>query len=95
MEQYQKIIGQDNEAMKKVLEPMALRRVKTSLCLEAVANEEKVEVTDEEIDSQYEDMAKLYGIDIEEVKKYVSRQSVKDDLKLSKAIDILKNSNKE
>ncbi|MBR0461427.1 MAG: trigger factor [Erysipelotrichaceae bacterium] len=91
MEQYQKIIGQNNDEMKKVLEPMALRRVKTSLCLEALAAKEKIEAGYDDIAKHYEEMADMYKMDIEEIKKYVSEDSVREDLKLSKAIDFLKN----
>ena len=91
MEQYQQIIGQNNEEMKKVLEPMATRRVKTSLCLDALAKAEKIEVSAEEIEKQYEDLAKMYQMDIEEIKKYVPESNIKDDLSNTKVIDLLKN----
>ncbi|MBQ3419280.1 MAG: trigger factor [Erysipelotrichaceae bacterium] len=91
MEQYQKIIGQNNEEMKKVLEPMASRRVKTSLCLEAVGKAENVEISDEDIEKHYDELADMYKMDKEEVKKYVTVKNVKDDLKITKTIEILKN----
>ena len=94
MEQYQKIIGQNNDEMKKVLEPMATRRVKTSLCLEAVAKAENVEVSAEDIEKHYDELADMYKMDKEEIKKYVPEANVKEDLKLTKTIDLLKN-NKE
>ncbi len=91
MEQYQKILGQNTDEMKKVLEPMALRRVKTSLCLEALAAEEKLEAGYDDIAKHYEEMADMYKMDIEEIKKYVSEDNVREDLRLTKAIDFLKN----
>lgn len=94
MEQYQKIIGQNSEEMKKVLEPMATRRVKTSLVLEAIAKAENVEVSAEDIEKHYDELANMYQMDKEEIKKYVPESNVKVDLKLSKVIDLLKN-NKE
>ena len=94
MEQYQKIIGQNNEEMKKVLEPMATRRVKTSLCLEAVAKAENVEVSAEDIEKHYDELSSMYQMDKEEIKKYVPESNVKEDLKLTKTIDLLK-TNKE
>ena len=94
MEQYQKIIGQNNDEMKKVLEPMATRRVKTSLVLEAVAKAENVEVSAEDIEKHYDELADMYQMDKEEIKKYVPESNVKEDLKLTKTIELLKN-NKE
>ena len=90
MEQYQQIIGQNNEEMKKVLEPMATRRVKTSLCLEALAAAENIEISAEDIEKQYDDLAKTYVMDIADVKKYISESTIRNDLETSKAIDLLK-----
>lgn len=91
MEQYQKMLGQNADEMKKILEPMATRRVKTSLCLEAVSQEEKVEVSQEEIEKHYDELSDLYKMDKEEIKKYISESNVKQDLRLTKTMDILKN----
>jgi len=91
MEQYQKIIGQNADEMKKALEPTALERVKTSLCLEKLAKEEKIEASEEDVNKQFEDMAKTYSMEIDEVKKYISVESIKNGLKIQKAIDFLKN----
>ncbi len=90
MEQYQKIIGQNSEEMKKILEPMATRRVKTSLCLKAVSDAEKVEVSDEEVDEHYGKLADSYKMEKEEIKKYIPEKDIKEELKLTKTIELLK-----
>lgn len=90
MEQYQKIIGQNSEEMKKILEPMATRRVKTSLCLKAVSDAEKVEVSDEEVDEHYGKLADTYKMEKEEIKKYIPEKDIKEELKLTKTIELLK-----
>ena len=90
-EQYMKMINQNKDEIKKDLEPSATERVKVTLCLEELAKKEKIEVSEEDIDKQYDDMAKAYGLDKEEVKKYVSVKSIKDEIKLQNALDLLKN----
>ena len=89
-DQYMKIINQSKEEIKKDLEPSATERIKISLCLEELAKREGIEASEEDIDKQYDDMAKAYGMDKEEVKKYVSIKSIKNEIKLQKALDLLK-----
>ena len=90
-DQYMKIINQSKEEIKKNLEPSATERIKVTLCLEELAKRENIEASEEDVDKHYDDMAKAYGMDKEEVKKYVSIKSVKNEIKLQKALDLLKN----
>lgn len=89
-DQYLKIIGQTREDIKKQLEESATARIKTTLCLEEVAKLENLEASDEDIEKYYDDMAKGYGMDVAEVKKYVPKENIIDDVKLQKAVDFLK-----
>lgn len=89
-DQYLKIIGQTREDIKKQSEESATARIKTTLCLEEVAKLENLEASDEDIEKYYDDMAKGYGMDVAEVKKYVPKENIIDDVKLQKAVDFLK-----
>lgn len=89
-DQYLKIIGQTREDIKKQLEESATARIKTTLCLEEIAKLENLESSDEDIEKYYDDMAKGYGMDVAEVKKYVPKENIIDDVKLQKAVDFLK-----
>ena len=90
-EQYMKIINQSKEDIKKNLEPAASERLKVTLCLEELAKEEKIEASEDDIEKNYKDMAEAYGMKIDEVKKYVPIKSVKAEIKLQKALELLKN----
>lgn len=90
-DQYMKIIGQSKDEIKKELEPQATERIKVSLALEEIAKQEKVEVNQEDIDKHYDELAKAYGMEASEVKKYIPEDQIKSDLKLQKALDLLKN----
>ncbi len=90
-DQYMKILGTNLENIKKEVEPEATTRVKSILCLEQLAKEEKLEASEEGINEYYADMAKAYGMEVDEVKKYVPLDTVKDNVVLKSALDLLKN----
>ena len=49
MEQYMQFTGQTVEAMLDQMKPQALKRIQTRLVLEAIAQAEAIEVTEEEV----------------------------------------------
>jgi trigger factor len=91
MEMYTQFSGQDENELKEQLREDAEKRVKTNLTLEAIANTEEIEVTDEDIDAEIENMASMYGTDVEQIKQILgaNTEALKGDLKARKAIDYL------
>ena len=59
---YFKYTGLDLDSLRKQLRPQAERQVKTRLALEKIAELENITVSDEEIEKEYEDMAKAYSM---------------------------------
>ena len=55
-----------------------------------IAKKEKVEVNDEDVDAEFKKLSDMYGIETEEVKKYVPESTLKDDIRLQKTLDLLK-----
>ncbi len=90
-DQYLKMLNMSKEDVKKEFVPTAKERVKTTLCLEELAKAEKVDPSEDDINKYYEDMSKAYGMEVDEVKKYVPVDTVTNDVKLQKALDSLKN----
>ena len=90
-DQYLKMLNMSKEDVKKEFVPTAKERVKTTLCLEELAKTEKVDPSEDDINKYYEDMSKAYGMEVDEVKKYVPVDTVTNDVKLQKALDSLKN----
>lgn len=90
LEQFTKITGQSIDQIKEGFKEDAIKRIKTTLCLSEISKVEKLEASKEDIDKQYDDMAKQYNIPVEEVKKYVSEDQIVSELKLQKALDFLK-----
>jgi len=81
------------EELREELRPLARRRVTESLVLAKVAEEEKIEVSEEEIDGEIEAMAQGAGERGEELKKQLnsppSRQSVKELILTTKTVKTL------
>ena len=90
LDQFLKMTGQKLEDMKKNFEPEAIKRIKTTLALNKIASIEKITPTDDEVNEYFEKMSKDYNMPVDDIKKYVSADQVKSDLKLQKALELLK-----
>ena len=89
IEQYAQYTGVTLDAMKAQIRPDAEKRVKTSLILEKIAKVEGIEVTDKEVDAELEKMAQQSKMSIEDVKKYVNVEDIKESKKVEKTIDFV------
>lgn len=74
---YMQYTGQTLDTIKAQYKPEAEKRVKTTLVLEKVAEVEKLEVTDEQVESEYERISKDNGMKVEDIKKYIPESDVK------------------
>ena len=91
LEQFYKFTNSDEEALKSQMRPEAARRVKHRLMLEEIAKQEKIEISDEEANKEAERLAENYQIKREEfLQMFGGLELVKYDLKMRKAIDVLK-----
>ncbi|GMB07436.1 trigger factor [Thermolongibacillus altinsuensis] len=90
LELYYQFSGQDEAALREQMKEEAEKRVRATLTLEAIAKAENIEVTEEEINKELEEMAKMYNLEVEKLKSMLgSLEGLKEDLKLRKAIDFL------
>ena len=72
----------------------SLRQVKLELAIDAIAKAENVEVSDEEVEGEYNKMAEQYGMKAEDLKKYITAESIKSQLTNSKVVKIVVDSAK-
>lgn len=87
---YYQFSGQDEETLKGQMKEEAEGQVRTSLVLEAIAEAEKLEATDEDVDAELAKMAEVYSMDVDAIKKALgSLDAVKGDLQIKKAVDFL------
>mgnify|MGYP003311411920 CR=1 FL=1 len=88
LDNYLQMIGKTRQEFRDEYKPQAEKQVKTRLVLEAIANDAKIEVTEEEISSKISEMAKMYGQKEDDVKNNEHLINyVKENLKTEKTID--------
>lgn len=92
MQQYMQYTGMDISKMVEQMKPQAEKRIKTRLVLEKIAETENVEVTEEDINNELEKMASMYKMEVDKLKEYMGdaeKESMKKDLAVQKAVDLL------
>ena len=87
---YMKYTGMDQNAVLEMNKPEALRRIKMRLALEKIAELEKIEPTEEEIEEEYKKMAEMYNMEADKVKEIIPVDSVKEDLSVQLAMKHIK-----
>ena len=98
MEQYLQFSGMTVDGLKEQVRPEAVDRISNTLVLEQIAKDENIEVTDADIDEELEKMAKAYGLEVDKLKEYMGdaeKESMKKDLSLNKAVDLIMENAKE
>ena len=91
---YLSYTGMEMAAFREGYKENAEAQVKLSLAIEAIVKAENIEATDDEVNAEYENLAKTYNMDVEAVKKAIPADSLAGDIKSKKAIDLVKNSAK-
>ena len=90
--QYLQFTGQDMEAFKANFKEDAEHQIKSRLVLEKIAEEENITVSDEEIDEELKQIADMYRMPFEELKKSFAayeRESLAGDIKVQKAAKVI------
>jgi len=92
IEQYMQFTGLTPELMAEQMKPQALKRIQSRLVLEAVADAEGFEISDEEVDEQIKKMAESYQMEFDKLKEYIGEnetKQMKSDLAVQKAVDFI------
>ena len=79
MDQYAKMSGMDMQQLRGMFRPQAERQVKVRLALQKIVETENIDVTEDEVAAKYKELAEQYGM---------------QDMKLDKAIALIKDSAK-
>ena len=98
MEQYMQFTGLTVETLMEQVKPQALRRIQSRLVLEAIADAEKIEVTDAEYDEEIGKMAEMYQMEADKVKELLGDKhsaEVKKDIAVRKAVEFVVSNAKE
>ena len=86
---YLKYTGMDLDGMRQQFRPQAEHAVKSRLALEAVAKKENIEVSDEDLEKEYENIAKQYNVEIERAKE-IPADTLSGDIRVRKALEAVK-----
>ena len=92
LEQYMQFTGLTPQKMQEELKPQALKRIQSSLVLEAVVEAEKIEATQEDIEKEIENMAKMYQMEADKLKELVGEEEKKQialDMAVQKAVEFV------
>lgn len=90
IETYMQYMGVDQNALREMYKEEAKRRVKLRLALETIAKKENIEITEDDLNAEYDKMAENYKMEVEKVKAAVPAESLSDDLKVQKALELVK-----
>ena len=92
MEQYMQFTGMTREMLLEQVKPQVLKRIQSRLVLEAVAEAENIEVTEEEVNEELKKMGEAYQMEIDKVEEFLGengRTQVKEDIRVRKAADLV------
>lgn len=89
LQQYMQYTGTTLDMLKDQFREEAGKRVKTSLILEKVCELENIEASGSEIEKEYNKTAESSGMKIEDVKKYITEDDIKERIKGEKTVKFL------
>ena len=90
LEQFAQVTGQDEAKIRSEVRQDAEKKVRVRLVLEAVAEAEQIEISDEEIEAELKAIADQYSMQIEQVRNLISHDAVSYDLRQRKALKLIK-----
>ncbi|MGL5916738.1 MAG: trigger factor, partial [Culicoidibacterales bacterium] len=90
-EQYVQFTGQDLAAVRGQMKDQAETNIRTGLTLEAIADAEGIDATDEQVEAELQTMADMYQMDIEAIRPLLGQNigALKHDIKMKKVIELL------
>ncbi len=89
MEQYAKMMGGDLATMRNAFRPAAEKQAKANVTLAKIVEVEGITVSEDDINAEYDAMAKQYEMDVEKVKDLVPAEELKSSLETRKAVKLI------
>lgn len=90
---YEQFTGKGEVDLKAEMKSDAENKIKTSFVLGEIAEVEKVEVTDADIDAEVKELATMYNMTEEGIKERISVEDLRGELVIQKTVDFLKANN--
>lgn len=92
MDQYMQYTGSTVEKMIEESKEQAKKRIENRLVLEAVAAAEGLTASEEDVEKEIEDLAKSYGMEVDQIKPYVTedqKEQMRENIAVQKALDLM------
>ena len=90
---YEQFTGKGEADLKAEMKSDAENKIKTSFVLGEIAEVEKVEVTEADIDAEVKELATMYNMTEEGIKQRISVEDLRGELVIQKTVDFLKANN--
>ena len=90
---YQQFTGKGEAELKAEMKSDAENKIKTSFVLGEIAEVEKVEVAEADIDAEVKELATMYNMTEEGIKQRISVEDLRGELVIQKTVDFLKANN--
>ncbi len=98
LQQYFQFTGMNANSFMENLKPQALKRIQCRLVLEAIVKAENIEVSEEELDKEFDTMAQNYRMEKDKLMELVGdkeKEQIKMDIAVQKAVDFVRDAAKE
>ncbi len=92
LETYFQYMGAQKEEFRKELREEAYRKVKTRMIVSAIADEEEIQASEEDIENELEVMAIQYKMDKEQIREMLGVENmifVANDIRMKKAVEMM------
>ncbi|MDD4564363.1 MAG: trigger factor [Eubacteriales bacterium] len=92
LEKYFALAQKDSQEFRNDLRTDAYKKVKTRLIVEAVADSEKLDASEDEVNAEIQAMADQYKIDVEKLTQAMRAENLyymAQDIKMKKAVDLM------
>ena len=90
LDMYLMYMGIEQSQFDSDMYDQAVQQVKVRLALEKIAEIEKIEATDEDLEAEYAKLAEMYGVSADAVKGFFAADSIRSDIVCEKAINVVK-----
>ena len=93
VDQYFQFTGMTAQKLMDQMKPEALKRIKNSLVLEAIAAKENFEIAEEKIEEELKKMSEAYKMEVDKIKEALGESGLdqmKAELKIQAAVDFIR-----
>ncbi|GCF94490.1 trigger factor [Enterococcus florum] len=88
-EMYYQLTGSTEADLHTQFEGEAENRVKTNLVMEAIVEAEKIEASEEDVEKEIKDLAEMYQMPEDQIRRVLTEDMLEHDIKVKKAVELV------